>query len=89
MDPLEQILKEIRELKMLQYKSESVYCNTDEACARIGITNYRYLSQLYKRDLLKRYSRAEGYVYKKNDLDVIREALDTGKIKLNPLQKIK
>jgi hypothetical protein len=85
----QQIIQLLQEVKATLLFNQSEYCNTEEACKMLGVTNYRYLGQLYNRDLLKRYKRADGYVYKKKDLDKLREMLDNETIVLYPLSKNK
>lgn len=79
----------LSDIKKLLELNQSDYCDSDEACRIIGVNNYRYLAQLYQRDLLPRYPRGDGYKYKKTDLYKIAGALDKEEIVLIPLNKRK
>lgn len=83
----EKIAHELVEIKNILASNQSDYCDTDEACRIIGLSNYRYLGQLYTREILPRYNRAEGYKYKKSDCYKVAAALDNKTIVLYPLVK--
>lgn len=77
----------LKDIKQLLSSNQSDYCDTDEACRIIGVSNYRYLKQLNDRGFLPRYPRADGYRYKKTDLYKIASCLDSQQIVLEPLSK--
>lgn len=85
----EKTLQVLSDIKHLLASGQSDYCETDEACRILGLNNNRYLTQLFKRELLPRYPRAEGFRYKKTDLYKIAAALDTKIIILEPIIKRK
>lgn len=89
MDQFEQILKELAGIRKLILGNQTDYCETEEACIIIGVNNPRYLAQLFRRNLLPRYERADGYKYKKSDCRKIASSLDSKTIVLEPLTKSK
>lgn len=84
---LQQLIKTLKAVNTTLLDQRSDYCETDEACRIIGVNNNRYLAQLFKRNLLPRYSRADGFVYKKSDCYKVAAALDSKTIFLEPLNK--
>jgi hypothetical protein len=83
------VLEELRLIRIALLSNQSDYCDSKEACRIIGVNNYRFLSQLFQRGLLPRYSRADGYKYKKADLYKVAAKLDDKTIVLEPLNKNK
>jgi hypothetical protein len=84
-----QIVKILADIKHLLASNQSDYCETEEACRIIGVNNFRYLAQLHKRGVLPRYSRGDGFRYKKADCYKVAAALDSKAIVLEPLSKSK
>lgn len=85
----EKILVKLSSIEKRLLDDKSPYCDTQEACVLIGVTNERYLAQLFQRGYVQRYPRGNGFKYKKADLKVLAEKLDRKEIILTPIIKPK
>lgn len=86
-DTEKKLIETLRKTNDLLAFNQSDYCDTKEAARIIGLTNERYLTQLYNKNLLIRYPRGNGYVYKKTECYAIAGKLDNRSVVLETLKK--
>lgn len=78
---IEEVVKELKELKEILGSSQSDYCDTEEASRILAIPS-RHLKQLHEKHGLPRYQRVKSYVYKKTDCYKYAALLDSQSIAL-------
>jgi len=81
MTGIEQVVAELREVKVLLASNQTDYCDTEEA-ARIIAIPARHLKALHEKHGLPRYQRVKSYVYKKTDCYKYAALLDSNAIVL-------
>lgn len=74
------LINTLQEIKTLLASNQTDYCNSEEACRIMGLTNVRDLKQLYDKGFLPRYPRGKSYMYKKTDCYKVASRLDDKQI---------
>lgn len=78
---IEEVVKELKELKEILGSNQSDYCDTEEASRILAIPS-RHLKALHERFGLPRYKRVKSFVYMKKDCYKYASMLDSNTIVL-------
>ncbi len=78
----QELIKVLKELKVLISENESDYCNSNQAHEIISLGSLQQLKWLTEKGYLMRYPRANGFRYKKSECRAVAIKIDHSEIVL-------